>query len=46
MTAKFSQTPAEITSPPPRLSEHTAEILTELGYTTDEMKALKEKQVI
>jgi formyl-CoA transferase len=46
MTAKFSKTPAEITSPPPRLSEHTAEILTELGYTADEIKALKEKQVI
>jgi formyl-CoA transferase len=46
MTAKFSQTPAEITSPPPRLSEHTAEILSGLGYTADEMKALKEKQVI
>jgi crotonobetainyl-CoA:carnitine CoA-transferase CaiB-like acyl-CoA transferase len=46
MTAKFSKTPAEITSPPPRLSEHTAEILSGLGYTADGMKALKEKQVI
>ena len=25
LTAKFSKTPAEITAPPPRLSEHTAE---------------------
>jgi CoA:oxalate CoA-transferase len=46
MTAKFSKTPAEITTPPPRLSEHTEGILSELGYTVDEVKALKEKQVI
>jgi crotonobetainyl-CoA:carnitine CoA-transferase CaiB-like acyl-CoA transferase len=46
MTAKFSKTPAEITAPPPHLSEHTETILGELGYTADEMKALKEKQVI
>jgi CoA:oxalate CoA-transferase len=46
MTAKFSKTPAKIETPPPHLSEHTAEILTGLGYTDDEMKALKEKQVI
>ena len=46
LTAKFSKTPAEITTPPPRLSEHTEAILSELGYTADEMKVLKEKQVI
>jgi len=46
MTAKFSKTPAEITSPPPHLSEHTAEILSGLGYTKADMKVLKEKQVI
>ena len=46
MTAKFSKTPAEITAPPPHLSEHTEAILGELGYTADEMKVLKEKQVI
>ena len=46
MTAKFSKTPAEITSPPPRLSEHTAEILTEFGYSEAEMKVLKEKTAI
>ena len=46
MTAKFSKTPARIETPPPQLSEHTESILKELGYTADEMKALKEKQVI
>jgi CoA:oxalate CoA-transferase len=46
MTAKFAKTPAEITAPPPHLSEHTEAVLGELGYTADEMKALKEKQVI
>ncbi len=46
MTAKFSKTPAEITSPPPRFSEHTAEILAELNYTEAEIQELKEKAAI
>ena len=46
MTAKFSKTPAVITSPPPRISEHAEEILGGMGYTAEEMKTLKEKQVI
>ena len=46
MTAKFSKTPAQIEMPPPRLSEHTETILGELGYSAEEMKALKEKAVI
>jgi crotonobetainyl-CoA:carnitine CoA-transferase CaiB-like acyl-CoA transferase len=46
MTAKFSRTPAEITAPPPRLAEHTEAILGGLGYTAEEMQALREKQVI
>jgi crotonobetainyl-CoA:carnitine CoA-transferase CaiB-like acyl-CoA transferase len=32
--------------PPPRLSEHTEGVLSELGYSADEIKALKEKSVI
>jgi len=46
MTAKFSKTPAQIEMPPPRLSENTRDILGELGYGDEEMKALKEKSVI
>ena len=46
LTAKFAKTPAQIETPPPRLSEHTEAILGELGYTADDLKALKEKTVI
>jgi crotonobetainyl-CoA:carnitine CoA-transferase CaiB-like acyl-CoA transferase len=46
MTAKFSKTPARIETPPPCLSEHTGEILTELGYSAEEQKMLKEKKVV
>jgi CoA:oxalate CoA-transferase len=46
LTAKFSKTPGQIESPPPCLSEHTEAILTGLGYTCDEQKALKQKMVI
>jgi len=46
LTAKFEQTPGKITSPPPRLSAHTAEVLASIGITKDELAALKTKQVI
>ena len=46
LTAKFDQTPGDITSPPPRLSAHTEEVLAEIGITKDEVAALKMKNVI
>jgi crotonobetainyl-CoA:carnitine CoA-transferase CaiB-like acyl-CoA transferase len=46
LTAKFEQTPGDITSAPPRLSAHTAEVLAGIGITKDELADLKTKHVI
>ena len=46
LTAKFEQTPGDITAPPPRLSEHTAEVLAGIGITQDKIAALKTQHVI
>ncbi len=46
MTAKFEKTPGFVESPPPLLSRHTQEILTELGYSEDEVLSFSEDGVI
>ena len=46
MTAKFSEHPGNVEKRPPFLSEHTTEILTELGYTEEELKEFKDKGVV
>jgi len=46
LTAQFSKTPGEITSPPPRLGAHTEEVLVGLGYAKADVAALKEKGVV
>lgn len=46
LTAKFSATPAAIENPPPRLSEHTGAILSELGYSAAEQDEFKRKGII
>jgi formyl-CoA transferase len=46
LTAKFADTPGEITSPPPRLSEHTGEILAGIGISDEEITVLRAKEVI
>jgi crotonobetainyl-CoA:carnitine CoA-transferase CaiB-like acyl-CoA transferase len=42
----FSDTPGHIGGPPPRVGEHTREILEELGYRGEEMDALKASGVV
>ena len=43
---QFSATPGSIRRRAPMLGEHTDEILAELGYSSDEVKALRNKQVV
>lgn len=46
LTAKFEKSAGDIVSPPPRLGAHTEEYLTELGYTKDRIRELREKAVV
>jgi CoA:oxalate CoA-transferase len=46
MTAKFEKTPGLSTSAPPRLSEHTFEILEQIGYTQEQLYDFKQKRII
>lgn len=46
LTAKFEKTPGNIENPPPKLSADTEAILSDIGYTPDNMKYLKEKGII
>jgi CoA:oxalate CoA-transferase len=46
MTAKFAKTPGNVTAPPPRLGEHTGEILKALGFTDQDIHGMKERKVI
>jgi alpha-methylacyl-CoA racemase len=39
---KLSRTPADVHRPAPALGEHTAEVLTEAGYSAEEIRALEE----
>ncbi|SDB65947.1 CaiB/BaiF CoA transferase family protein [Belnapia rosea] len=43
---KFSRTPANIRRLAPRLGEHTAEVLGELGFTPDEIADMRARKVI
>jgi formyl-CoA transferase/CoA:oxalate CoA-transferase len=43
---RFEVTPADVSSPPPLLGEHTARVLLELGYSDAEITALEEAGVV
>lgn len=46
MTAKFEKTPARIESAPPKLSVHTEQILGRLGYSKEQIEALRQSGAI
>jgi crotonobetainyl-CoA:carnitine CoA-transferase CaiB-like acyl-CoA transferase len=46
LSAQLSRTPGAIKSPPPRLGEHTAELLEEIGLSEQDVAVLKEKGVV
>jgi crotonobetainyl-CoA:carnitine CoA-transferase CaiB-like acyl-CoA transferase len=46
LSAKFSETPGSLDSPPPRLSAHTVSILVHLGYTAEQIASFKERKVV
>lgn len=43
---KFSESPGSVRLPPPRLGQHTAEILTEMGYGSEQISVLAKKGAI
>jgi len=46
LSAKFSETPGSLETPPPRLSAHTAAILAQLGYTDEQIASFRARKVI
>jgi formyl-CoA transferase len=46
MSAKFSRTPGCVSSPPPALGEHTAEVLGGIGYSGEDIARLRKEGVV
>lgn len=46
LTAKFEKTPGFVKTPPPKLSQHTYEILQGVGYTKEEIDEFKAQGIV
>jgi len=46
LTAKFDKTDGDVDTPPPLLSQHTGEILREIGYSDEDVKSFRKNNVI
>ncbi len=46
LTAKLEKTEGRVRQPPPRLSEHTEEVLTGIGYTTEQIRELRNQGIV
>jgi formyl-CoA transferase len=46
LTAKFSATPGKVEAAPPRLGQHTEEVLRGIGLTTEHVAELRKKGVV
>jgi crotonobetainyl-CoA:carnitine CoA-transferase CaiB-like acyl-CoA transferase len=43
---RFSDTPAQVQNPPPRLGQHTEEILRQVGLSVEEIQQLRSRKVV
>jgi crotonobetainyl-CoA:carnitine CoA-transferase CaiB-like acyl-CoA transferase len=44
VTMNFSRTPGELRLPPPRLGQHTEEVLAAIGYTAEQIDTATDRQ--